>query len=295
MNPKYYIGTAGWSYKDWIPSFYSKNQSAKYDWLEFYSEYFNCVEVNSTYYAYLSPKIAEGWIRKTETRDDFLFAVKLHQDFTHNRKFGAEQVNAMKAILNPLSEAGRLGEVLIQFPFSFGCNGTAIEYITRLAEHFDLYNKVIEVRHASWMNNHVMEVLKSNGLTFCSIDQPQIGKSIKFEPVITTDKMYIRFHGRNKEGWVKSINSLGKAQPAEDANERYRYLYSPGELVEIQQVITRLREKVKEIYIIMNNHPGGNAIANAFELIHFLEEKAKVKIPETTLTAYPRLKSLSLN
>ncbi|MGB5287041.1 MAG: DUF72 domain-containing protein [Ignavibacteriaceae bacterium] len=68
--PKYYIGTAGWSYKDWVPSFYPKQQSGKFacrgstssrlDWLQFYSHYFNCVEVNSTYYAYLSPRIVEG-------------------------------------------------------------------------------------------------------------------------------------------------------------------------------------------------------------------------------------------
>lgn len=295
MEPKIYIGTAGWSYKDWIPAFYPKSQTPKFDWLEYYSQFFNCVEVNSTYYAYLSPKIAEGWVRKVEGVDNFLFAVKLHQDFTHIRKFGDENINAMQAILAPLAQEGRLGEILLQFPYSFAYNQPAIEYITKLAEVFDKYNKVIEVRHASWMNNEAVKVFNDADITFCSIDQPQIGKSIKFQPVITSDKMYIRFHGRNKEAWVKSINSYGKAQPADDANERYRYLYSPGELVEIQEVINKLKEKVKEIYIIMNNHPGGNAIANAFELIHFLEEKSKVKIPETTLLAYPRLRTISLN
>jgi len=62
--PKYHIGTAGWSYKDWVPSFYPKNQSAGSDWLQFYSHYFNCIEVNSTYYTYISPKVVEGWIKK---------------------------------------------------------------------------------------------------------------------------------------------------------------------------------------------------------------------------------------
>ena len=295
MNPKYHIGTAGWSYKDWIPSFYLKSQSPKYDWLQFYSDFFNCVEVNSTYYTYLSPKIPEGWIRKVDDISDFLFTIKIHQDFTHNRKFGIDNINAMKAVLDPLADADRLGEILLQFPYSFAFNQPAVEYITKLAEVFDQYNKVIEVRHSSWMNNEAVEIFGSADLTFCSIDQPQISNTLKFQPVITSDKMYIRFHGRNKEAWVKSINSYGKAQPADEANERYRYLYSPGELLEIQQVINKLKEKVKEIYIIMNNHPGGNAIANAFELIHFLEEKGKVKIPETTQNAYPRLKTISLN
>ena len=122
---KYYIGTAGWSYKDWVGSFYPKNQSSKFDWLEFYSGYFNCVEVNSTYYAYLSPKIAEGWVRKTEDKEDFSFAVKLHQDFTHNKKFGADQIKAMKASLDALDKAGRLGVILIQFPYSFAFNSAS--------------------------------------------------------------------------------------------------------------------------------------------------------------------------
>ena len=293
--PKYYIGTAGWSYKDWVVSFYPKNQSVKFDWLRYYSEFFNCVEVNSTFYTYLSPKIAEGWINKTESKDDFQFTIKLHQDFTHKSKFGPENIAAVKSVLHELNEAGRLGAMLIQFPFSFAYNNVAVEFISRLAEIFDVYNKVIEVRHSSWLNNEVTEIFENMNLTFCSIDQPQIGKSISFEPVITSDRMYIRFHWRNKEGWSKSINNFNKTQSPEEANERYRYLYSPGELVEIQQVINILRSKVKEIYIILNNHPGGNAIANAFELIHFLEEKAKVKIPETTLLSYPRLRAISAN
>ena len=45
MKPKYNIDTVGWSYKDWIPSFYPKNQYDEFDWLQFYSHYFNCVEV----------------------------------------------------------------------------------------------------------------------------------------------------------------------------------------------------------------------------------------------------------
>ena len=44
--------------------FIQNNQSGRFDWLQFYSHYFNCVEVNSTYYTYISPKIVEGWIRK---------------------------------------------------------------------------------------------------------------------------------------------------------------------------------------------------------------------------------------
>jgi uncharacterized protein YecE (DUF72 family) len=94
VMPKYYIGTAGWSYKDWVPSFYPKQQSGKFDWLQFYSHYFNCVEVNSTYYAYLSPRVVEGWVKKVADSDEFIFHIKLHQDFTHKRKYDEQSVKA---------------------------------------------------------------------------------------------------------------------------------------------------------------------------------------------------------
>ena len=60
----YHIGTAGWSYKDWVPVFYPKPQSVYFDWLRFYAQYFNCVEVNASYYTYISPKTVKGWIQK---------------------------------------------------------------------------------------------------------------------------------------------------------------------------------------------------------------------------------------
>ena len=94
---------------------------------------------------------------------------------------------------------------------------------------------------------------------------------------------------------MKSIQSYRKNQSYEEQSERYKYLYSPGELVEIQQKIKEVQEKVKEVYLIMNNHPTGNAVANAFELIHLLEEKIKVDMPDTIVKAFPRLEKISDN
>jgi uncharacterized protein YecE (DUF72 family) len=151
------------------------------------------------------------------------------------------------------------------------------------------------VRHSSWQNEKALDFFKQADLTFCTIDQPQIGQAIPFEPILTNDKAYIRFHGRNVDAWKKSINSFGKEQSYEERSERYKYLYSPGELVGIEQKIKSIQLKVKEVNVIMNNHPQGDAVANAFELIHLLEEKDKVETPRTILQAYPRLKELSFN
>jgi uncharacterized protein YecE (DUF72 family) len=91
------------------------------------------------------------------------------------------------------------------------------------------------------------------------------------------------------------LGKFGKDQSYEEQSERYNYLYSPGELVEIEQKIKEVLDSVKKVFVVLNNHPQGNAVANALELIHLLKERIKVNVPETTLKAYPRLSKISLN
>ena len=295
MKPKYNIGTAGWSYKDWVPNFYPKNQTGGFDWLQFYSHYFNCVEVNSTYYTYISPKIVDGWIKKVEDSSDFIFHIKLHQDFTHKRKIDEQNIKAVRYNLDQLRKSERLGGLLIQFPYSFPFDGSSIQHIQKLRDIFSDLDCFVEVRHSSWNNNRALEFFKENDLTFCTIDQPQIGQAIEFKPIITNDKAYIRFHGRNVEAWKKSLSNFGKPQTYEEQSSRYSYLYSPAELIEIAQKIKSIENKVKEVNVIMNNHPQGDAVANAFELIHLLEEKTKVEMPATIVKAYLRLEEILVN
>ena len=295
MKPKYNIGTAGWSYKDWVPNFYPKNQSGGFDWLQFYSHYFNCVEVNSTYYTYISPKVVDGWIKKVEDSSDFIFHIKLHQDFTHKRKFDEQNIKAVRYNLEQLRKSERLGGLLIQFPYSYSFDGNSVQHIQKLRDIFSDIDCFIEVRHSSWNNNRAYEFFKENDLTFCTIDQPQIGQAIEFNPIITNNKAYIRFHGRNVEAWKKSLYNFGKPQTYEEQSSRYSYLYSPGELIEIVQKIKSIQEKVKEVNVIMNNHPQGDAVVNAFELIHLLEEKSKVEMPQTIVKAHPKLEEIVLD
>ena len=286
---KLYTGTAGWSYKDWIGSFYPQAQTKDFDWLKYYAEFFNTVEVNASYYTYLSPKIVEGWIEKIEDKDDFLFTIKLHQDFTHKNDFNEEKIKAVKYNLNKLDKAERLGGLLIQFPYSFDLtkeNGNRVKY---LVDIFSEYEKFIEVRHKSWFIERFFDFVSSNKSSLCVIDQPEIGKSVEFNPITVGDNLYLRFHGRNTKAWKQSIGNFGKTQTYEEQSARYDYLYSPGELLEIEQKIKEVFDTVKRIYIIMNNHPHGNAVANALEMLHLLNERIKINVPETTLKAYPRL------
>jgi uncharacterized protein YecE (DUF72 family) len=292
---KIFVGTAGWSYKDWIGSFYTGNQSKEYDWLEFYSKYFNTVEVNSTYYTYVSAKVVDGWIKKVETQDDFLFTIKLHQDFTHKRKFCEEHIKIVKYNLDILANANRLGGLLIQFPYSCVLDKENANHVKNLVEIFSEYEKFIEVRHKSWFVPKFFDFVKKGKSSLCTIDQPIIGEAVEFKPITVGDNLYIRFHGRNEKAWKQSLSNYGAKQTYEQQSERYDYLYTPGELIEIEQAIKEVIDTVKKIYIILNNHPKGNAVANALELLHLLSERMKVNVPETTLKAYPRLSKIILN
>jgi uncharacterized protein YecE (DUF72 family) len=285
--PKLYVGTAGWSYKDWVPNFYPFNESNDFSWLRFYSRYFDFVEVNSSYYTYLSPRVIDRWLNQIEEDQDFIFTLKIHQDFTHKRQYGKQQLKAVKLNLDKLKRVERLGGLLLQFPYSFDFTDSNVDYLKKLIDEFEEYEKFVEVRHNSWQNK------KAKTITFCTIDQPIIGQAIDFNPVVGNDQVYIRFHGRNVDAWKESIQNFGKKQNYEQRSARYQYLYSPGELYEIDQKIKEIYDSVKKVFVIMNNHPHGDAVANAFELLYLLKNRYKVEIPHTTLNAYPRLKEIA--
>lgn len=289
---KIYYGTAGWSYKDWVGAFYAKAQSVKYDWLTFYSEYFNCVEVNSSYYSYINPRVVEGWIEKVSGAEDFLFTVKLHQDFTHRRNYTEENIKGVNFVLEKLAKAGCLGGLLIQFPYSFPFNDSNAEYIRKLKEVFQGFQSFIEVRHKSWLNKETFDLLKQLDFVYTTIDLPQIGASLPFELKTTNDKAYLRLHGRNVKEWSKSIRNYGKEQTYEQRSARYDYLYSPAELISILRAIKPLLKMIKLLFVIFNNHPKGNAVANAFEFKSSLEND-KLVIPKPTLSTFPRLERIA--
>ncbi len=284
----YNIGTAGWFYEDWISIFYPESSSVGFDMLTYYSDYFNSVEVNSTYYSYISPKIVEGWVSKVH--NNFVFHVKLHKDFTHLRNFNNQKISLVINNLDILKNAEKLGGLLIQFPYSFYYSPSALQYILRLREIFSGYKIFVELRHLHWQNELVFQAFKQNNITFCTIDQPQIGQAIQFKPIITNNIVYIRFHGRNSNAWKESVANFNKNKSYKDRSERYNYLYSPGELAGFQQSLKLIEKKVKEINIILNNHPNGNAVVNAFEFMNMLNEK--MKIPSIILKNFPRLNKI---
>ena len=274
------VGPAGWSYADWRGRVYPEGASSKFDTLALVAKYFDTAEINSSFYYPPKPTTARSWLQRIAHNPNFIFTAKLHKVFTHKRdKLTNEDEGVFREGLDPIMEAGKLGAVLIQFPWSFKNEPEERTYLNRLCERFNDYPLVVELRHESWNNPRILQTLEDLGVGLCDIDQPLFANSIKPSAEVTSAIGYIRLHGRNYQNWFR-----------EEANvvERYDYLYSRDELDPWVVRIKEVAEKAKQTFVITNNHARGQSLANAFEILAQLEEE-RVPGPAKLIETYPRL------
>ena len=274
------VGPAGWSYADWRGRVYPEGAGSKFDTLALVAKYFDTAEINSSFYRPPAPETARSWLRRIEHNPNFVFTTKLYRTFTHERgKATAEDEKLYREGIDPLMEAGKLGAVLIQFPWSFKNDVDDRNYLNQLVERFKEYPLVVELRHESWNNPRVLQTLEDLDVGLCDIDQPIFSNSIKPSAEVTSSIGYIRLHGRNYQNWFR-----------EEANvvERYDYLYSPDELQPWVDRIKEVSDKAKQTFVITNNHARGQSLVNAFEILAELEEEP-VPGPAKLIDTYPRL------
>ncbi len=281
----FFVGTAGWSYPDWEGIVYPPGKGRGFHPLPYLAPFIDLVEINSTFYRPATPALALSWLRKVEAHPDFLFAVKLHQIFTHGkREYGRRDVDVFKAGIDLLNLKGRLAALLIQFPWSFTNTPANTEYLLRLFRHFPGFPLALEVRHSTWDTPEFTGMLKKNEVCFCNIDQPLFPNSIKPSAVVTNpDFAYVRLHGRNVRNWFRA--DAGR-------DDRYDYLYSKDELEEWVDRIKQLGRRSGKVYVITNNHYRGQAMANALQIRNMVTGE-KVDIPQILLEKFPVLKEIA--
>ena len=281
---KIHIGPAGWSYKDWEGVVYPAKPSSKFDPLAYLAQFFDTIEINSSFYRPPAPATSKAWAKRVADNPNFTFTAKLHRIFTHERgKATAEDEKAFREAMDPMAEAGKLGAILIQFPWSFKNTAEERNYLETLLSQFQDYPLVLEVRHASWNTPGIYEELEAEGVGICNIDQPLFAKSIKPGALTTSGIGYVRLHGRNYADWFRS------EAPRDD---RYNYLYS---LDELDPWIIRIREiakQAKKSYVITNNHFLGKAVVNALEIKSLLNGN-KVPAPAPLFGKYKQLEQVA--
>jgi uncharacterized protein YecE (DUF72 family) len=276
------VGPAGWSYADWDGTVYPRPKPPDFHQAAYLARFFDTIEINTTFYYPPPPKTAKGWVSKVAANPNFKFTAKLWQRFTHDRNASRQEEKVFKEGLAPLLEAGRLGALLLQFPWSFKNTRENREYLGGLVVEFMEYPLALEVRHDSWNEPETFRMLAELGVGFCNIDQPVLGRSIAPTDRSTAAVGYVRLHGRNYEHWFSS---------EEHPEERYDYLYSMEELEPWAQRIRNIAARADVTYVITNNHFQGKAIANALQLITLLTHQP-VRVPETLLARYPELEKI---
>ncbi len=242
-----YIGTSGFSYKDWAGIFYPADLPPR-DWLSFYAREFNTCEINSTYYAIPSPAVLKAMADKTG--EGFLFAIKANQEMTHLREDCGNICKAFSQALEPVINAQKLGCILAQFPYSFDYNRQNWEYLAALRQNLKGLPLVIEFRNARWLKVEVFQWLRQQEMGFCCVDEPHLPNLLPPIAEATSKTGYVRFHGRNKEKWWEH----------DQAWERYDYTYKPEELSEWIPKIKKLNEVTDRTFIFANNHWKGQSV-----------------------------------
>ena len=202
-----YIGTSGWSYPKgkgtWTGYFYP---AGKINELEYYSQFFNTVEVNSSFYRPPNPAYVENWVRLTPR--DFLFAVKIWQKFTHPRMYEAatgdaavisqNDVDLFCRSLEPLCNSGKLGALLAQFPPSFRNDRHGQQILSAVLRTFGRYRLAVELRHRSWSDDpHTAEMLREHNTTFLPLmskANEAVAAAVKQKDVIALVEANSQFH-----------------------------------------------------------------------------------------------------
>ncbi len=281
---RFYVGTAGWSYDDWAGVVYPEPKEKGFHPLAFLAGFIDIVEINSTFYRTPAVSMSRHWVRRVEPFPDFLFTVKAHQAFTHDREsWSQKDVDEFRLGIEPMRASGRLASLLFQFPWSFIGSPAHRDYLERLCRLFSGYPMTVEVRHSSWDNPGFYEMLAANRVGFCNIDQPVLHNSIKPSAVTTNPEFsYVRLHGRNYKDWFRE--GAGR-------DDRYNYLYTKDELQEWVERIRQLGRNSERVYIITNNHYRGQAMANALQIKNMITEE-KLEIPLTLLKTYPVLEEI---
>jgi uncharacterized protein YecE (DUF72 family) len=235
-----WIGTSGWSYAHWRGIFYPDGLPQR-EWLAFYMQHFDTVEVNSTFYHLPRESTMASW--RDRAPDGFAFALKASRFITH--------VKGLRGAREPLEEflrlarllKDRLGPVLFQLPPRFTRDIGTLEAFLKLLP--DDVLGVFEFRDESWYCDETYELLASHNACFCTHDMP--GAQTPRHAV--GPAAYVRFHG-----------------PA----ERYSGSYSDRLLKDWASWMKGPWEGGRSLYACFNNDAEGCALGDAKALLKLL-------------------------
>ena len=280
------IGPAGWSYADWEGVVYPRPKPRSFHAIPYLAQFFDTIEINSSFYAHPNPQHSERWRRLVDDLPRFRFTAKLNRVFTHQEltsKDAFEQHRrAFEVGIRPIAD--RLGALLVQFPFAFRDSRASRFRLDRIREAFGELGLVLEVRHSSWFTSGALDFIESCGFSLAAIDLPAARNHPPPDAPTPGAIGYLRLHGRNAAAWFN---------PGASRDQRYDYLYPPDELAGLVRRAKTIAEGSDTTFVVTNNHFTGKAVANALELSYQILGQ-KVPAPSSMLDNFPQLRSITL-
>ena len=242
MTKKWFIGCSGFAYKEWKEVFYPQGLPQS-KWFDYYTQHFNTLELNVTFYRFPTLKSLQAWYDKAP--DGFVFSAKVPRWITHYRRF--EETERMLGDFYGLLKDGlkeKMGVVLFQLPGQFAYSTEKLHKIIAQLDYS--FTNVIEFRNEGWWRKDVMQLLKKNNIGFCGVSFPKLPD----DAVINTTIPYYRFHGVPK------------------------LFYSQYSKAFVKKIYEQLAAKksAKTIYVYFNNTATQAAINNARYLQTLIKE-----------------------
>lgn len=236
------IGTSGYNYPHWGSGVFYPSELPEKKWLEFYSGYFNTVELNVTFYRLPTKKIFESWYNRTP--NGFLFAIKGSRFITHIKRL-KDCKQPLELFLDHAScLKEKLGVILWQLPPRFKVNKDRLKEFSILISKLHLSKKIthaFEFRDESWFCIEIFNILREFNFSFCIAH----GSGLPMVEKLTSNVIYIRLHG---------------------GEMLYGSNYSEGELRRWAEKIRAWEKKGKIIFVYFNNDAHGFAVKNAITL-----------------------------
>ena len=259
---KIQTGCQGWNYEDWTTKaggetvFYPRGTRSG-AMLEIYSQIFETVEVDSTFYAIPASSAVESWYKKTP--ENFTFSLKLPQEITHEyvlREASFPMLDEFCARILLLKE--KLGAVLVQLPPQFEAskeNAAALREFLRELPRREI-RFAVEFRNRDWLVDWTFEELEKNKVALCLTEGSWLPREKMFEAIgkPTADFAYVRFMGE------RDLTTFDRVARAQDAN-----------LQMWTEEIERL--KAKDVFVYFSNFYEGFAPASVNKLKRFLGQK----------------------
>jgi uncharacterized protein YecE (DUF72 family) len=235
---EYFLGTQGWSYKDWVGPFYRPGTSST-EYLAQYARRFSAVELDTTFYGTPPEGRVDKW--RDSTPDSFQFTAKVPKSITHDRHLEGS-FEEMSEFLTVIGRLGpKLGPILIQLPpdFSIDERPALIEFLEQLPSDCRF---AAEFRHRSWLVDETFELLEKHNVAWTCIDLSFMPRQV----AVTSDFMYVRWLGDRSQ--IEHVDSV--------QIDRQHDLDVWAEQLEQEA------RRVERIYGFVNNHYSGHSPAD---------------------------------